>query len=449
MHKPTLVAILAALTLVAAPAAYAQTSKYIVVLENGTNVDAVVQEHIAQYGADVSDRYYYALRGYAAKLTAEAVADIRADGRVLFVSENRTIEAGSLCDPEAVQCPVSGVDRIDADLSSTAAGDGAGAVDVNVAVLDTGIDVTHPDLNVVGGVSCQESAGIDDKNGHGTHVAGIIGAKDNGFGVVGVAPGTRLWAVRVLNQGARSGPQGNAEGGLEEVVCGVDWVTSTRMDFDPTNDIAVANMSLGGPGADDGNCGLTNGDPFHFAICNSVDAGVLYVVAAMNEGSDLRNTIAASYDEVLTATAMWDSDGKPGGLNESPEFPDRFSTFCANRDDTYVLFINFAVLPADRARVLAAPGVCILSTLQGGKYGYFSGTSMATPHVSGTAALCIAAGACSGPPEAIRQTLLDDAEDFNLLDPGYGFLGDPLHPLDPTHPYSGNYVGFLVNASLY
>lgn len=450
MPKPVFITLLVALALLAAPAAQAGTSEYVVVLGSGADVDAVVHEHVSLHGADVSHRYYHALRGYAARLDEQAAAAVRADPRVLFVAGDRTFAAASQCDPEAVQCLPAGVDRIDADLSFAAAGDGAGSVDVNVAVLDTGIDVTHPDLNVVGGHSCQESAGIDDKNGHGTHVAGTIGAKDNAFGVVGVAPGARLWAVRVLNQGGNTGPQGQDEGGLDEIVCGIDWIASTRIDFDPTNDIAIANLSLVGGGSDDGNCGLTNGDPLHYAICNSAAAGVLYVAAAGNSGVDLRDTVPAAYDEVLAATAMWDTDGKAGGLNESPGFPGRFARVCDTRDDTFVAFSSFAVLPADRARVLAAPGVCVASTLPGGTYlGYFSGTSMATAHVSGTAALCLAAGACSGSASAIRQTLLDDAEASNLLFPGYGFLGDPLHPLDPSHFYFGNHVGFLVDASLY
>jgi subtilisin len=450
MRRLRLMLALAALTLVAPAVAQGQ-SDYIVVLRDGTDVDAVVNEHVAQHGADVSHRYYYALDGYAARLTTAAYAAIQQDARVLFVSENRTVRASSVCDPAALQCLPTGVDRIDADVSSAVSGDGAGAVDVNVAVLDTGIDLAHPDLNVAGGVSCQESAGLDDKNGHGTLVAGIIGAKDNGFGVVGVAPGARLWAVRTLNQGAHTGPQGNAEGGLDELVCSVDWVTSTRTDLDPTNDIAVANMSLEGRGSDDRNCGLSNGDPLHLAICNSVIAGVLYVVAAGNSGVDLRDTIPASYDEVLTATAMWDTDGTPGGLNESA-FPKGIIARlnCNGRDDTYVAFSNFAGLPLDRAHTIAAPGVCIVSTLQGGTYGgYLSGTSMAAPHVSGTATLCIASGVCDGEPAEMIDKLVDDAEAYNVLHPSYGFLGDPAHPLDPSHFYFGNYVGYLIRAATY
>lgn len=449
MRKLTLIIGLVALALIAPAVAQAQ-SEYIVVLQDGVDVDAVAEEHANLHGADVSHRYRHALRGYSARLTSPALAAIRDDERVLFVSENRIARASSVCDPTALQCLPAGIDRIDADLSSARSGDGSGTVGVNVAVLDTGIDLTHPDLNVAGGVSCQESAGLDDKNGHGTHVAGTIGAKDNGFGVVGVAPGARLWAVRVLNQGGNTGPQGHAEGGLDEIVCGVDWVTSTRMDFDPTNDIAVANMSLVGGGGDDGNCGLTNGDPLHLAICNSVAAGVLYVAAAGNAGVDLRNTVPASYDEVLTATAMWDTDGKPGGLNKSSFPTPRTDRNCDARDDTYVAFSNFAGLPLDRAHVITAPGVCIASTLPGGKYGgYFGGTSMATAHVSGTAALCIAAGACDGEPEETIEKLLEDAQSYNEVDPGYGFLGDPNHPLDPTHFYSGNYVGYLIRSAMY
>jgi len=110
-----------------------------------------------------------------------------------------------------------------------------------VAVIDTGIDFQHPDLNVVGGVNCTGSilrptcvAGGDDDHYHGTHVAGIIGALDNDIGVVGVAPGARLWAVKVLNK--------NGSGWSSWIIAGIDWVAANA------NTIAVANMSLGGSG---------------------------------------------------------------------------------------------------------------------------------------------------------------------------------------------------------
>ena len=114
----------------------------------------------------------------------------------------------------------TGIRRIDGPLSGTISGNGAGAVNVDIAILDTGIDVDHPDLNVVGGVNCSTGSSYDDQNGHGTHVAGTAAAKDNGIGVVGVAPGARLWAVRVLDN--------TGNGTWSSVICGIDWVTGQR-----------------------------------------------------------------------------------------------------------------------------------------------------------------------------------------------------------------------------
>jgi subtilisin family serine protease len=105
----------------------------------------------------------------------------------------------------------------------------------------------------------------------------------------------RLWAVQVLKK--------NGSGSVSEGICGVDWVTSTLSDSDPSNDIVVANMSWAAKGEDDGNCGTTSKDALHLAICNSVAAGVTYVAAAGNEGTDFQSTRPAAYDEVITATA--------------------------------------------------------------------------------------------------------------------------------------------------
>jgi subtilisin len=367
-------------------------------------------------------------------LPPAALAAIQADNRVLFVSEDREVFAATVCTSQdfnpSVRCIPTGIDRIDGDLSSTKSGNGRGSVNINVAVLDTGIDVHHPDLAVAGGVNCSSDKTFDDLEGHGTHVSGTIGALDNNIGVVGVAPGARLWAVRVLNK--------NGSGSMSSLLCGIDWVTSTRSDSDPTNDISVANMSLGAKSQDDGNCGKTNNDAVHLAICNSVAAGVVYVVGAGNSATDLQDAIPAAYDEVLTATAIADYDGQPGGL-ANPSCP-----FVQFLDDTAARFSNFATLPSDQAHTIAAPGVCIFSTLAGGGYVNSTGTSMASRHVAGTVALCIESGACAGmTPAQIVQKIVSDAADYTNAQPAYGFVGDPLHPI------AGKYYGYLIRAGSY
>ncbi|MGH3104141.1 MAG: S8 family serine peptidase [Gaiellaceae bacterium] len=407
-------------SLLVGSAGAAPAERYIVVLADGADASAVEAEHGGLSGVEIVHRYRHALNGYAAILPAAALDAIRADGRVLFVSPDREVRI-------AAQSLPTGINRIDGDASSTLSGNGSGSVNVNVAVVDTGIDTSHPDLNVVGGQGCAPGLGYLDGNGHGTHVAGTIAAKDDANGVVGVAPGARLWAVKVLTDAG--------VGLTSDIVCGIDWVTSTRTDGNSTNDIAVANMSLGGGGSDDGNCGNSNNDAEHRAICNSVAAGVTYVVAAGNDGVDMRNSTPASYDEVLTVTAMADFNGLPGG--GAPKI-------CrTDVDDTYADFSNFATLAADQAHTIAAPGVCINSTWMLGGYNTISGTSMASPHVAGTAALCISTGACTGTPAQIRSKLRADAQSYTTANPGYGFVGDPAQPV------SGKYFGYLVRAGGY
>jgi subtilisin len=411
------------------------SNQYIVVLKPGADRSAAVQ-FARSLGGTVLMQYKSALNGYAVHLPSTALAPIKADSRVRFVLANQTAKL-------TAQTLPTGVDRIDGDLSSTRSGNGSGSVPINVAVVDTGIDLDHPDLNVVGGKNCGADAdpSFDDHYGHGTHVAGIIGAKDNGEGVVGVAPGARLWAVRVLSA--------IGQGSTATALCGVDFVTSTRMDSDATNDIAVGNMSLSffGPKiGDDGNCGLTNHDVLHLAICRSVAAGVTWVVAAGNAARDFQNDVPASYSEVLTVTAMADFNGQPGGGASSTCRP--------GTDDAFANFSSFATLSSDQAHTIAAPGVCILSTaaphslIWGGAnapiYGVLSGTSMATPHVVGTVALCIFSGGCAGlTPSQIIQKMRSDAAAYNLAHPGYGFVGDPLRP------DGGKYYGYLIRAALY
>jgi subtilisin family serine protease len=215
-------------------------------------------------------------------------------------------------------------------------------------------------------------------------VAGTIAAINNTVGVVGVAPEAKLWAVRVLDN--------VGSGSWSSVICGIDFVTSKA----PANGgpITVANMSLGGAGSDDGNCGNTNNDALHKAICRSVAAGVTYVVAAGNSAADAAGFVPAAYDEVITVSALSDSDGKSGGTGGAP------SCRTGEQDDYFASFSNFG---ADVD--IAAPGVCILSTWKGGGYNTISGTSMASPHVAGAAALYIATHSGATPAQ-VKDALI-------------------------------------------
>lgn len=323
---------------------------YIVVLAPNVNANTAAREMSRAFNARVSHVYEYAINGFAARIPDARLARLKADPRVLYVEEDRvfTIQAQSI---------PTGILRIDGDLSSTISGNGSGSVNVDVAVIDTGIQSNHPDLNVVGGKNCNTGRSYEDGHGHGTHVAGTIGAKDDNNGVVGVAPGARLWAVRVLNN------QGS--GTTSSIICGINWVTQNA------RTIEVANMSLGGSGSDS-NCG--GSDTYHNAICASVNAGVTYVVAAGNSAANANNYRPATYNEVITVSALADFNGEPGG--------GAAATCRSDVDDTLADFSNYGS-DVD----LIAPGVCILSTWKGSGYNTISGTSMASPHVAGAAAL--------------------------------------------------------------
>ena len=287
--------------------------QYIVVLKNGTDTSAAVKK-ARSLGGSITAQYRHALKGYAAQLSPGQLAKVEADRNVFFVSPDSEIHAATKPGPPPPQPPqqvTSAVRRIDSDESSTVSGDGSGSVPINAAVIDSGIDRTHPDLNVVGGFNCASGSASDwsDRDGHGTMVAGFLGALDNAIGYVGVAPGARLWAVRVLN------PTGTSSS--SKVICGLDWVAATGSDADATNDIAVANMSLSGlEQADDGNCGRDSKNALHQAVCGAVAQGVVVVAAAGNDSVDFaatgkQNTPAlgpAVYDEVLHS----DCDGRQG-----------------------------------------------------------------------------------------------------------------------------------------
>ena len=346
--------------------------QYIVVLKDDTSdADAAEKGLSKDHGLGVSQSYRNVMKGFAANVPAGKLQALKADARVAFVSEDLSVQA--LVMPEAnarggnppttqpAQRTPTGIARV-RSLVNTNRGTGIG-----VAVLDTGIDLGHPDLaaNIVANTGCLQGkkTGQDD-HGHGTHVAGTIAALNNAIGVVGVAPEARLAAVKVLNS------QGS--GTWSSIICGLDWVAANASRYG----IKVANMSLGGTGSSDGNCGNSNNDALHRAICRLRDAGVTIVVAAGNSSADAALSVPSAYDDaVITVSALADSDGAPGGLGAATSY---------GPDDTFASFSNYGPVVD-----VGAPGAGILSTSLAGGYATMSGTSMASPHVAGAAALYI------------------------------------------------------------
>ncbi|MFN2566723.1 MAG: S8 family serine peptidase [Gemmatimonadaceae bacterium] len=265
--------------------------------------------------------------------------------------------------------------RVGVDVSPSAAVDGQGGdVDADIGIIDTGIDLGHPQLNVAGGARFVNGPGADfsDCYGHGTHVAGIAAARDNSRGIVGVAPGARLWSLRVFQCGGLTF--------WSDVAAALDW------SLDPAHKMDVVNLSLGGGGRDDGSCATTT-HILHMAICRTVAAGVTVVVAAGNNARDASLDIPAAYDEVITVSATDSTDALAS-----------FSNFGADVD-------------------LAAPGRRILATYIDGQYVRLSGTSMASPHVAGAAALLIASSRRTLSPEQVKRTLIRYAKGTATRDP--------------------------------
>src|ERR671933_281364 len=247
---------------VAPPAATADVipDRYIVLLDPGADARAEAEDAHVRHGVNVTRIYEHGLRGFAFHGSAQAAEQLKRSGRAQAVSPDRRIQAAA-----------------------------------------------HPDLQVVGGTNCipDFNSALTDLNGHGTATAGVVGALDNGIGVVGVAPGVRLWSVRVMDAtGAGTGAA---------LVCGIDWITGTRTDADPTNDIAVVNASVVGPGGDPSPCSPATTEAVHLAICRSVAKGVVYAAAAGNSATDARGFFPASYPEVITVAAMTDFNGAAGG----------------------------------------------------------------------------------------------------------------------------------------
>jgi hypothetical protein len=321
---------------------------YIVVLKNNNFLSSVrsLAGEAKSEGAALGQIYDNALRGFSMKVPNHNVLEaIMKNPNVDYVQPDVKVQAFAQNLP-------TGVNRVDGDLSSTKSGDGSGAVNVDIGIMDTGIDLNHPDLNVYRQVTFVSgtSSGNDD-NGHGTAVAGVAAAKDNSQGVVGLAPGARLWAIKVLDS--------NGIGSSSNIIKGIDYVTQHA------NEVDVVNLSFGAVGQN---------EALHSAIIKSVAAGVTYTAAAGNEAIDASSVFPASYPEVIAVSAIVDTDGKCGGISG-------IST-TVGKDDSFASFSNYGSVID-----LAAPGVLIKTTGKGSSYTTFSGTSVSTPHVTGAVAL--------------------------------------------------------------
>ncbi len=326
----------------ALPAAAAD--RYIVVLKPGfTATDlSSLSRGLANAPDFVYDKVFI---GFAGVLSANEVAKLKTDSRIELIEPDLPVSifqgngkgkpggggGGGTPPPQILPW---GVDRIDAELNS-----GNGGSGVTVAIIDTGINLNHPDLAgaIVANYNVfSPSSPAEDDNGHGSHVAGTVGARDNDFGVVGVAPNCSLAAVKVLDR--------RGSGSISGVIAGVNWVAANAA----TYNIKVANMSLGATGFT---------QSFYNAVAAASAEGVTFVVAAGNNAKDAANYQPARFDNVICVSAM-------------------------DKTDKMAYYSNYGTTVE-----MIAPGSSVESLWKGGGYNTISGTSMASPHVAGAAAL--------------------------------------------------------------
>jgi len=335
----------------------------IVVFKEG--VDEATKENLINRVGGEKIKDLKIIRGKAVLLTPQAEKNLAKRAEVLRIDPDVEVYAlenvkikGIKSQP--AQTLTWNIDRVDAEISwGISTGD-----PVKVGVIDTGIDLKHPDLqtNIKGGYNAiYPWKSPNDDNGHGTHVAGIIAALNNSIGVVGVGPKIDLYAIKVLNA--------SGSGYLSDVIEGLDWAVS--------NGMQVVNMSLG-----------TSQDvqSFHDAISNAYNAGIAIVAAAGNSGGAV--SYPAAYPEVIAVSATDEANQIASWSSRGPEVD------------------------------LAAPGVNIYSTYKGSTYKTLSGTSMAAPHVTGAAALVIDTKRCdldsdgNCTPAEVQQRLEQTAIDL-------------------------------------
>jgi len=304
---------------------------------------------------DISATFGYALNGFSAKLTDAQVDALKKDPRVKSVEQDFILSITPFKGPGHGGGNGGGGNTPDPQVipyGTTRVGGGTTTSSNTAWVIDSGIDLDHPDLNVdiSRSASFLRKGGPDDENGHGTHVAGTIAAIDNTIGSVGVAPGTTVVAVRVLDR--------RGSGSNSGVIAGVDYVAANGSNGD------VANMSLGGGVS----TALDN------AVIAAANNGIKFVLAAGNSGTDANSS-------------------SPARVNG----PNIYTISAMDSNDDWASFSNWGNPPVD----YCAPGVAVFSLWKDGGYNTISGTSMASPHAAGVLLLGNASsdGTVNGDPD--------------------------------------------------
>ena len=305
-----------------------------------TGVDLEAFREVMSIGGRMGHVYRVAFQGFSANLSAQAVEQLKASNpKIAYCEQDQIVAVPPISELEA-RAGGSALQRPAPSTQETPWGvarvkGGTPGKFGTAWIIDTGVDLTHPDLNVDVRRSRSFLTGkpwAGDQNGHGTHVAGTIAAYNNSFGVVGVAPGARVVSVRVLN--------GMGEGTVSSVIAGVEYVAANARPGD------VANMSLGG--------GVSAA--VDAAVANAAAGGVKFVIAAGNSSTHANNE-------------------SPARVNA----PNVYTVSAFGNGNTWASFSNYGNPPIDYAE----PGVAIKSTWLGGGYKTLSGTSMAAPHLAG------------------------------------------------------------------